>query len=92
VPDRRGLRATSLGPTSAACASGIRDWGFGVKVRIDPDICTGHGRCYTLAPQVFDSDDRGYGVVIDVELSTTLREVAEIGIENCPEQAIFLEE
>jgi ferredoxin len=63
-----------------------------VKVRIDPDTCTGHGRCYTLAPQVFDSDDRGYGVVIDVELSTSLREVAEIGIENCPEQAISLEE
>jgi len=27
-----------------------------------------------------------------VELSTSLREVAEIGIENCPEQAISLEE
>jgi ferredoxin len=63
-----------------------------VKVRIDPDTCTGHGRCYALAPQVFDSDDRGYGVVIDVELSTTLRAAAEIGIENCPEQAISLEE
>ncbi len=34
-----------------------------MRVVIDHEACTGHGRCYTLAPDVFDSDDAGYGVV-----------------------------
>ena len=33
------------------------------RVAVDADRCVGHGRCYTLAPEVFDSDERGYGFV-----------------------------
>ena len=61
-----------------------------MKVRIDPDICTGHGRCYTLAPKVFDSDDRGYGMVISEDLDEGLRSQAVIGEQNCPERAITI--
>ena len=35
-----------------------------MRVRIDEDLCTGHGRCYTLAPAVFDCDDSGFGLVV----------------------------
>jgi ferredoxin len=63
-----------------------------VKVRIDTEACTGHGRCYTLAPQVFDSDDRGYGSVISEDLSEELLAQATIGVQNCPEQAISIVE
>ena len=28
-----------------------------VKVQLDRDRCQGHGRCYTLATNVFDADD-----------------------------------
>lgn len=61
-----------------------------MKVRIDPDICTGHGRCYTLAPEVFDSDDRGYGMVISEDTDEELRPRATIGEQNCPERAIII--
>jgi len=61
-----------------------------VKVRIDPDICTGHGRCYTLAPEVFDSDERGYGMVISEDTEEELRARAMIGEQNCPERAIII--
>jgi ferredoxin len=61
-----------------------------VKVRIDTDACTGHGRCYTLAPEVFDSDDSGHGFVISEELSDELRAKAMVGVQNCPEQAISI--
>jgi len=61
-----------------------------VKVRIDTEACTGHGRCYALAPEVFDSDERGYGFVISEELSDDLRDKALIGVQNCPEQAISI--
>ena len=27
-----------------------------MKLRIDAEACTGHGRCYVLAPDVFDHD------------------------------------
>ncbi|MGH9273756.1 MAG: ferredoxin, partial [Acidimicrobiales bacterium] len=29
----------------------VRLWRM--KIRIDSDTCTGHGRCYTLAPALF---------------------------------------
>lgn len=61
-----------------------------MKVRIDTEVCTGHGRCYTLAPEVFDSDERGHGFVISEELSDDLRDKALIGVQNCPEQAISI--
>ena len=61
-----------------------------VKVRIDTQACTGHGRCYTLAPEVFDSDDRGYGMVREEVLSEDLRPQAIIGEQNCPERAISI--
>ena len=61
-----------------------------MKVRIDPDICTGHGRCYTLAPEVFDSDERGYGMVISEDTEEELRARAMIGEQNCPERAIII--
>ena len=61
-----------------------------MKVRIDSEACTGHGRCYTLAPAVFDSDDSGHGLVISEEVSEDVRSNALIGVQNCPEQAISI--
>ena len=31
-----------------------------MKVRVDADLCVGHGRCYVLAPDVFGPDDFGH--------------------------------
>jgi len=28
-----------------------------VKIRIDPERCQGHGRCYDLAPDLFGDDE-----------------------------------
>ena len=33
------------------------------RVCVDADRCEGHGRCYTLAPDVFDADDVGHAIV-----------------------------
>lgn len=62
-----------------------------MKVRIDPDLCAGHGRCYSLAPEVYDADEQGHGIVIvEGELTEDLRARAELGVQNCPEGAITL--
>ena len=61
-----------------------------MKVRIDTELCTGHGRCYSLAPEVFEPDDLGHGRVILDEVPDQLRQRAELGVKNCPEQAISI--
>jgi ferredoxin len=60
------------------------------RVRVDPDRCTGHGRCYTLAPDVFDADEVGHCKVLVDDVSGELAEHAALGEQNCPEQAITL--
>ncbi|ORW49278.1 cytochrome [Mycobacterium paraense] len=59
-------------------------------VTVDPDRCTGHGRCYTLAPDVFDADEVGHCVVLEPDVSGDLEAQAVAGEQNCPEQAITL--
>jgi ferredoxin len=61
-----------------------------VKVEIDEILCSGHGRCYMLAKDVYRLDDNGYnadrGLVIEVPEA---REAgAMLGVRNCPEAAI----
>lgn len=59
-------------------------------VSVDADRCTGHGRCYTLAPDVFDADDVGHCVLLVEDVSGDLEAQAAIGEQNCPESAITL--
>ena len=60
------------------------------RVVVDPDRCVGHGRCYTLAPDVFEPDEVGHSVVRVEHVTGELGEQAAIGAENCPESAITL--
>jgi ferredoxin len=59
-------------------------------VSVDADRCTGHGRCYTLAPDIFDADEVGHSIVLIEEVSGELEEHAVTGEKNCPEEAITL--
>jgi len=61
-----------------------------VKVRIDPALCQGHGRCYSLAPEVFDADDEGHGVVLVEDVPPEHQAGARTGVDNCPERAITI--
>jgi ferredoxin len=59
-------------------------------VSVDPDRCTGHGRCYTLAPDIFDADEVGHSIVLIDDVSGELEQHALTGEKNCPEEAITL--
>jgi ferredoxin len=61
-------------------------------VVIDENLCTGHGRCYSLAPSVFEPDERGQGLVTVSELDAELEEAAQVAVANCPERAIRIVE
>lgn len=60
----------------------------GLTFRIDNDLCSGHGRCYTLAPESFDTDDIGYGEVKDGVRPLSERAAMEDVAHACPEGAI----
>jgi ferredoxin len=62
-----------------------------MRIRLDTDACQGHGRCYTLAPTLFDSDDLGHCVLLVDEVPAGHEDEARTGVDNCPEQALTLE-
>ena len=55
---------------------------------MDAGTCTGHGRCYTLAPEVYEADDDGYCATRGLDVPPQLEEQARVGARNCPERAI----
>lgn len=61
------------------------------RLTIDESRCAGHGRCYSLAPELFaPDDDEGYGEVIAQPAADSL-DAAQRAVQNCPEQAVRLE-
>ena len=64
-----------------------------MKIHLDSGKCQGHGRCYALAPDLFDSDDEGYAVLrIDgAEVPAGMESAAQLASDNCPEYAITVE-
>jgi ferredoxin len=62
------------------------------RVRVDPELCVGHGRCYALAPEVFDSDDDGHCVIRREVVDGELEVQARAGASNCPEDAITVDD
>ena len=64
-----------------------------MRVAIDDEKCQGHGRCYALAPTVFEPDDIGQGKVIgDGAVPEGEESQARLAAANCPELAITVEE
>ncbi|MFN8028450.1 MAG: ferredoxin [Acidimicrobiia bacterium] len=62
------------------------------RIVLDDSLCTGHGRCYALAPALFDSDDAGRSVLLAEVVDDEHRAAAEAAVANCPERAISLSE
>jgi ferredoxin len=62
-----------------------------VKLRIEADLCQGHGRCYDLAPSLFGEDEEGYGKVLaEGAVPLGKQPDARRAELNCPEHAIRL--
>jgi ferredoxin len=63
-----------------------------VRIVLDAEACQGHGRCYTLAPNVFDSDEVGHCVLLTEIPAPGDEALARSAVENCPEQALEIVE
>lgn len=63
-----------------------------MRIVLDRERCQGHGRCYALAPDLFDADDEGYAVLLATgELTPEQVAAAQLAADNCPEYAITVE-
>ena len=65
-----------------------------MKIVIDAERCTGHGRCYSLVPELFDSEEQGHSVLLapDATVPAEQQRQAQVAVDNCPEDAISLQD
>jgi ferredoxin len=59
-----------------------------LEISIDRDLCMGSGNCSFWAPGVFDLDDDGVAIVLDVNAAPEDKIV--LAAQGCPTQAIKL--
>jgi ferredoxin len=63
-----------------------------MRIILDNEKCQGHGRCYALAPELFDADDEGYAVLlVSGDVPAEHEAAATLAADNCPEYAITIE-
>lgn len=65
-----------------------------MKLHIDQDLCSGHGRCYTLSSNIVQADEDGFPVQRgqDIDVGAGDAEDGRRIVANCPEGAIKLVE
>ncbi len=61
-----------------------------MKLSVDYERCCGHGRCYALAPELFESDDTGDPIVLKPVVDGQDLGSAELAVAACPEGAVML--
>jgi ferredoxin len=62
-----------------------------MRIKVDFDLCQGHGNCMGEAPDVFRVDDRGFLEILQEEPPEALRDAVEAAVKYCPTGAISLE-
>jgi ferredoxin len=63
-----------------------------MRITLDRERCTGHGRCYVVAPDIFTADDDGYCVLRADAVAEDLEPAARRAVANCPEDAISIDQ
>ena len=57
-----------------------------LEISIDREVCMGSGNCSFWAPGVFDLDDDGVAVVVDIDAAPEDKVI--LAAQGCPTQAI----
>lgn len=61
-----------------------------MRIVVDHNLCSGHGRCAAVAPSVYSLDDEGYCAVFELDVAPGDERAARSGASNCPERAISI--
>ena len=60
-----------------------------MRICVNANLCQGHNRCFSLAPELFEVDDFGLATAVnDGQVPAGMEEKAQLAIDNCPEFAI----
>ena len=64
------------------------------KLTVDERLCSGQGRCYTLAPNLLECDDEGFVTIRGTTIAIYPHQLedARRAVLACPEDAIVLDE
>lgn len=62
-----------------------------MKARVDEDLCCACGPCEEICPAVFKITDEIAKVIVD-EVPAEAEEACREAMENCPSEAISIEE
>lgn len=63
-----------------------------MRIHLDAEKCQGHGRCYSLSPELFEADEEGNAVLLVTgDVPADLERKARLAMDNCPEFAIDVE-
>ena len=64
-----------------------------MRICVNANLCQGHNRCFSLAPELFEVDDFGLATAVnDGQVPAGMEEKAQLAIDNCPEFAITVAE
>jgi len=59
-----------------------------LEIEINREVCMGSGNCSFWAPGVFDLDDEGIAILVDIDAAP--EEKIVLAAQGCPTQAIKL--
>ncbi|MEV6654432.1 ferredoxin [Streptomyces sp. NPDC051219] len=59
-----------------------------MQLNVDSEECFGHGRCYTLHPELFGDNEEGFAYVKALDVPEQQQGAAVDAVHNCPESAI----
>jgi ferredoxin len=62
-----------------------------MKVKIDPELCTGDEICVQLCPEVFEMQEDKAVVIMD-NIPEDLQDSVREAVDSCPSEAITIEE
>jgi ferredoxin len=60
------------------------------ELRVDPTICSGHGLCAELLPELVTLDEWGYPIVTRGAVPRALERHARRAVTDCPALALKL--
>ena len=63
-----------------------------MKIRVDMDLCQGHGACATEAPDVFALDSENRVRLLIETPDESLRAAVRKAVKYCPTRALRLED
>ena len=60
------------------------------RLRVNPILCTGHGLCAELLPELISLDEWGYPILSDQPTPGGLRKLARRAVTDCPALALLV--